>query len=262
MGKQGWVTHRLQSLLDRTQTRNSGIFTALQFMHPHPHHAGHHHPLPHATDPAPKVQRLWSALVLIGGLSIAELAVGYWSHSLALLAESGHMISDGLAMGLALAAAWIAQRPHKHHDRWQKIETLAALMNGLGLVGIGVWIGWEAIVRLQAPPIEIASLPMLITAGLGFGINSLNVALLHQDSQDDLNLRGAFLHVLADAISSVGVIIAALAVATLHWLWADGVVSLFVAGLILLSAIPLLTESVKVLTEGKPLEDKSAQVRS
>lgn len=231
-------------------------------MHPHPHLPGHSHSFSHADHPALKTQRLGIALVLMGGLAIAELAVGYWSHSLALLAESGHMISDGLAMGLALVAAWIAQHPPEHNDRWQKIETKAAFMNGLSLVAIGGWIGWEAIARLQAPPAEIASLPMLITASLGFSINSLNVMLLHQGSQDDLNLRGAFLHVLADAVSSVGVIIAAIAVATLHWLWADGVVSLLVAGLILLSAIPLLIESVKALVEEKPAEGKSAQVQS
>lgn len=215
-------------------------------MHQHAALPCHHHTTVPAPQSATKIRLLWIALSLICGLSIAELTIGYWSHSLALRAEAGHMIADGLAIGLALLAAWLAQR-QTLDTQSQQIETIAALLNGFGLVLIAGWISWEAIERFQTPPTEIASLPMLLTAVLGVGVNSVNVSLLHRDSHTDLNLRGVFLHVLADAISSLGVLVAAIVVATWQWLWADGLVSLFVAGLILLSAVPLIAASWKRL---------------
>jgi cobalt-zinc-cadmium efflux system protein len=188
-------------------------------------------------------------LVLICSFSLTELAVGLFSHSLALLADSGHLASDCFALILALFASWMAQRRRSKDlasgNHW--VEVLAALINGVGLVAIALWIGWEAIVRLQSPPVEILSLPMLATATVGLGVNSINIFLLHKDSHHDLNLRGAFLHVLADAASSVGVILAAIAVWALNWLWADGVITLFVSGLIIVSATPLIVQSLNAL---------------
>ena len=197
-----------------------------------------------------KVRLLWTALVLVGCFSLAELAVGYWSHSLALLAESGHMISDSLALALALLATWIARFPTSNQATfgYRRVEIVAALANGIGLVAIAVWIAWEAITRLQSPPADILSLPMLITASVGLGVNSVNALLLHDSSHHDLNLRGAFLHVTADAASSVGVILAALAVYYLNWLWADAVASLLVATLLSLNAISLIRDSLRILS--------------
>ncbi|MBW4546285.1 MAG: cation diffusion facilitator family transporter [Symplocastrum torsivum CPER-KK1] len=196
-----------------------------------------------------KVRLLVTVLVLICSFALAELAVGLFSHSLALLADSGHMASDCFALILALLATWLSQRRRASNlesgNHW--FEVLAALVNGVGLVVIAVWVGWEAVERLQSPPVEILSLPMLATASVGFGVNSINIFLLHKDSHNDLNLRGAFLHVLADAASSVGVIIAAIAVWALNWIWADGVISLFVSGLIIISATPLIIQSLNTL---------------
>jgi cobalt-zinc-cadmium efflux system protein len=134
------------------------------------------------------------------------------------------------------------------------VEVLAALVNGVGLVAIALWIGWEAVDRLQSPPVEILSLPMLATASVGLGVNSVNIFLLHKDSHDDLNLKGAFLHILADAASSVGVIVAAIAVWALNWMWADGVISLLVSGLIIISATPLIIQSLNALFAKPPKE--------
>jgi cobalt-zinc-cadmium efflux system protein len=134
------------------------------------------------------------------------------------------------------------------------VEVLAALVNGVGLVAIALWIGWEAVDRLQSPPVEILSLPMLATASVGLGVNSVNIFLLHKDSHDDLNLKGAFLHILADAASSVGVIVAAIAVWALNWMWADGVISLLVSGLIIISATPLIIQSLNALFAKSPKE--------
>ena len=210
------------------------------------HHTTHTN---HSSPPASKVRLLVTALILICSFALAEFGVGLFSHSLALLADSEHLASDCLALVLALLATWIAQRRRSHHAMpgTGRVEVLAALVNGVGLVAIAFWIAWEALVRLQSPPVEILSLPMLATASVGLGVNSVNILLLHQHSHDDLNLKGAFLHIVADAASSVGVILAALAVWAMHWLWADGVISLLVSGLIIISATPLIIQSFKAL---------------
>lgn len=233
-------------------------------MHQHSAACNHHQPSNHSQT---KQTQLAIALLLIAGFAIAELLVGLTSSSLALVAEAGHMASDSFALALALLATWIAQLPKRHQANevlagssmsgsppeaqpqtaW---ETWAALVNGLGLIAIGGWIAWEAIQRLQTPPETIASLPMLITASIGLAVNSVNIALLHRGSNHDLNLRGAFLHVLADALSCIGVIIAAIAVAVFHWLWVDGAISLFVAALILLGSSALVIQSARRLRDG------------
>lgn len=227
----------------------------------HQHSADCHHD---AIEPQTKQTHLIIAVLLIGSFAVAELLIGMTSGSLALIAEAGHMASDSLALVLALVATRLAQQPQPSllSDSFAGItgepssaltskiawEAWAALVNGLGLVAIALWIGWEAIERLQSPPEAIASLPMLITAGIGLVVNTINIALLHHDSAHDLNLRGAFLHVLADAMSCIGVILAAIAVATLHWVWADGVISLVVAGMILIGATPLVVKSMQGLS--------------
>ena len=226
---------------------------------PDPSHASCAHchaPDSHALDSIAKRTQLSIALLLIGSFAAIEFTVGHLSHSLVLVADSGHMVSDGLSLGLALLAAWGAQRARQRNASEsaaaQSWETWAALVNGLSLTVIAGWVAWEAIDHLQAPPQEIASLPMLITASVGLAINTANIAVLHRGSQHDLNLRAAFLHVAADALSSIGGIVAAIGVAVFHWLWADGAISLFVAGLISLSAVPLVGQSLRRLT--KPVQ--------
>lgn len=223
------------------------------------HHSSscdHHSiPTPGLSQPLNKVRLLIIAVVLIFSFSLAELAAGLFSHSLALLADSGHMVSDCFALVLALLATWIARRRSASGDSVQGnhwVEVLAALVNGVGLVAIAFWIGWEAIERIQSPPVEILSLPMLATASVGFGVNSVNILLLHKDSHHDLNIKGAFLHVLADAASSVGVILGAIAVWALDWLWIDGVISLIISGLIIISTAPLIIQSLNALFAKSP----------
>lgn len=219
-------------------------------MHHHHHHCVHSCNSESESDRLHKVRLLWTTLVLVSCFSLSELAVSIWSHSLALQAESGHMMSDSLALGLSILAAWISQRRSEQLSfGYRRVEVLAALANGMGLVAIAVWIAWEAIARLQSPPTDILSLPMLITAGLGLGVNTINAFLLHDSSHNDLNMRGAFLHIIADLVSSIGVILAAIAVWLMHWLWADGAIGLFVSGLIFVSAIPLIVQSLNLLGE-------------
>lgn len=215
----------------------------------HQHSASCIHHTHESSQPANKVRLLVTALILICSFSLTELAVGLFSHSLALLADSGHLASDCFALILALLASWMAQRRRSGNvaagNHW--LEVLAALVNGVGLVIVALWIGWEALDRFQSPPVEILSLPMLATASVGVGVNGINIFLLHKDSHHDLNLKAAFLHVLADAASSIGVILAAIAVWALNWLWADGAISLVVSGLIIVSAVPLIVQSLNTL---------------
>jgi cobalt-zinc-cadmium efflux system protein len=207
-------------------------------------------------DPQVKRRQLLGALVLIGGFAAIEWGAGQFSHSLALVAEAGHMLSDCLALGLALAATYIT-RPALR-DGWlgqhqleiqpdRRAETAAALINGVGLLALASWISWEAWENLQQPAVEIATTPMLVTAIVGVGINAINVKLLHQGSDHDLNLKGALLHVIADMASAIGVIVAAIGVAVFHWIAADCVISFGIAGLIVVSAVPLIWASTQAL---------------
>ncbi len=222
-------------------------------MHFHGSHCVHHHTHDHETghlhspDRAMSATKLKSLLLVIGLLGLlagTEVGVSYWSHSVALLADAGHMLSDGLALGLAIVAVWLSQteRVQQHPQGAARVERGTALVNGLMLVVIALSIGWESWQRLQSPPTEILSLPMLSMAIAALVVNTVNALILNRNSQDDLNLRAAFLHVFADALSSFGVILAAIAVWAWHWLWADCAIGLVVAGLILLTTIPLLQQ--------------------
>jgi cobalt-zinc-cadmium efflux system protein len=207
-------------------------------MHPpHTTDCHNHHPV----DSSTKKRQLLTALGLIGSFAIVECLVGFSSHSLALIAEAGHLVSDCLALLLALGATWLAQSGRHRAETW------AALINSVVLLILASGVAWAAGQRLQAPAVEIASQPMLLTAMLGLVINGINIALLHRGSEHDLNLRAAFLHVVADALGAVGVILAAIAVALPHWLWADGAISLVIAGLIIISALPLIAQSWQTL---------------
>lgn len=215
------------------------------------------------TQPSQKTKLLWIALGLLTIFLVAEWSTGLWSHSLSLQADAGHMLSDVAALGLTLLASWLAQSPAAGQATFghRRVEILAALANGIGLLVLSALIAWEAINRFQVPE-PVLGLPMLIVASVGLVINTLNINLLHQHSHDDLNLRGAFLHLVADAASSVGIILAALAVHFLNWLWADAAVSLLVACLTGVSAIPLVQESIAVLMEYAPKSIDLAQVEA
>ncbi len=222
----------------------------------------HHHPIGVASDcdrcaaaanPA-KLRRLWIALIIISTFSAAEVWTSSLSHSVALLADAGHVVSDSVALAAALLAAWIAQLPASSQAPfgYRRVEILAARANGLGLVAIALWIGWEAIGSLQRGPSDILSLPMMITAAVGLLVNSLNALLLRGHSHDDLNVRGAFLHMVADAIGSLGILLGGLLIWAFQWMWVDGVISLAIAAMIFTGALPLIRQSVNILLEKTP----------
>jgi cobalt-zinc-cadmium efflux system protein len=215
------------------------------------------------TTPAEKIRVIRVAIVLLSSLFATELTIALQSHSLALLADAGHLLSDVAAMGITLLAVWLAQRPASDRATFghRRLEILAALVNGIGLLAIAAYIAWESWERWQSPP-EVLGLPMLVGATIGLVVNGLNMALLWHHSQDDLNLKGAFLHVVSDAASSIGVIIASITIYCWHWTWMDTTASLCVAGLTALSALPLVQQSLIILLEYVPPEIDPVAVKA
>jgi cobalt-zinc-cadmium efflux system protein len=194
-----------------------------------------------------KVKLLWWVLGLRSGLFLVELGTGLWSHSLSLLAGSGHLFSDLVVLSLTLLVTWLSQREStaQRPFKYRRLEAWVALLNGVSLSAIAVLIAWKAIQHLQAPE-PVLGFSMLIAAGLSLVINGMSIALLHEDSHHDLNVRGVLLHGVADAASAISLVLAALAVYYFNWLWADAVGSLLVAFTIGFSAIFLITASLRV----------------
>jgi cobalt-zinc-cadmium efflux system protein len=194
---------------------------------------------------------------------IAEAVGGWWTNSLALIADAGHMLTDVAALTLTLFAIWFAERPatSKKTYGYYRLEILAAFVNGIALVLLSIWIIYEAINRWQDPP-EIAATPLTIIAVGGLIVNIVAAYLLHSDHQHDLNMRGAFLHVVGDLLGSVAAIIAGGLIWTMGWLWADAVGSILISAIIILGAWRLILDSVNVLLEGTPRHISLAAVES
>lgn len=184
---------------------------------------------------------------------VAEVVGGLWTGSLALLADAGHMLSDVAALTLSLFALWLAERPAPlaRTFGYRRIEILAALANGTALVVVAVFILFESIERYADPP-EVLGLPMLVIATGGLLVNVAGMLLIARGREQSLNLRGAWLHLLSDALGSVGAMAAGVAI----WLFgiriADPLASALIAVLVLWSAWALLRETVDVLLESAP----------
>lgn len=206
---------------------------------------------------------LWVSLAMLGSFFVAELAAGLWSGSLALQAEAGHILSDVSALVLTLIAKHFAAQPATSKATFghQRVEILAALANSIALMTIATFIGWESVIHLRSPE-PVMGLPMLLVSGVGLIVNSINIALLHESSHDDLNLRGVFLHMVADAASSVGTLVAALAIYLWSWTWVDAVISLLIACLVICSAIPIFQQSWEILMEYAPSRIDLADVEA
>ena len=193
------------------------------------------------------------AVALTVTFVVVEAVGGWFAHSLALLSDAGHNLADAAALGFSWYAIWIAGKP-SHQGMtfgYHRVGIFAALVNAVSLVLIAVFIGWEAIVRIRQP--EAANGTLMIGVALaGIVVNLLIGLWLHKGSKDDLNVRSAYLHMLGDAVSAFGVVIAGVLVATTDVPLADPVVSLLIAGLILYSSYGVLRESTTVLLEGTP----------
>ncbi len=207
------------------------------------------------------VQRLLIALTLAFLYMLAEVVGGWLSGSLALWADAGHMLSDSAGLLLSLFALWMVRRPGTSQQTFGLVraEILAAAINGLLLVGVAVGIAWEAWERWHAPQEIRVGLMAVIALG-GLVVNLLMLRVLHGGHEHNLNLRGAWLHVMGDALGSVGVLVAAGCI-QMGWLWADPLVSVVIALLVVVSAWRLVADAAAVLMEHSPRSVDVAEVR-
>jgi len=215
-------------------------------------HGGHGHSNDHDAN-GKNLQRVMIALVLTGLFMVVEIVGGIISGSLALLADAGHMLTDTMALALAAMAFHVSKRPPdgKLTFGYQRFQILAAFVNGISLLAIVGWILFEAVMRFLNPN-EILGETMLVVAAAGLLVNLISFAVLHSGDQDNLNIRGAALHVAGDLLGSVAAIVAALVIIYTAWTPIDPILSVAVAMLILKSAWSLVKRSAHILLEGAP----------
>lgn len=206
-------------------------------------------------------RRLSIVLLLTSVYMVAETVGGWWTGSLALLADAGHMFADAAALTLALMAVWFGARPATSSKTfgYYRLEILAALINGVALILVSLLILYEAYQRWANPPLVRSTVMMAVAAG-GLMINLVCAWLLHRDHEEDLNVRGAWLHVMGDALGSVGAIAAGALMSVYGWYAADPLFSSVIALLIVWSSWHLIRESTNVLLEGTPAHINLAAV--
>ena len=208
-------------------------------------------------------RRLSIILALTTLYMFAEFFGGLWTGSLALLADSGHMLADVAALMLALLAVWFSSRPATPSKTfgYYRLEILAALVNGAGLVLISFFIFYEAYSRWSAPP-HVRSGAMIMVATGGLAVNLVCARLLHHERHDDLNVRGAWLHIVGDALGSIGAMAAGALIAVFGWNAADPLISVFIGLLIVWSSWNLIRDATNVLLEGTPAHINLAAVEA
>ena len=200
-----------------------------------------------------KENRFVLALTLTGLIFLAEVIGGLWTGSLALLSDSAHVFMDAFALGLSYLAIRAARLPanDKHTYGYHRMQVLAALVNGATLLLISVGIMREAWSRFQNPEPVLAG-PMLFIAIIGLVVNLIVAFTLSGHDHDDLNTRAAYLHVLGDALASVGVIVVGVILLFVSWTWLDPLASVLIGLLLLVSSGRVLKEAVHILAEGMP----------
>jgi len=207
--------------------------------------------------------RLAISFAIIATFFVVEAVGGLVTNSLALLSDAGHMLSDVIGLGMALAAIQAARRSGKGAQRsfgLYRLEILAALANAVLLFGVALYVLYEAVQRFRDPP-EVLGVPLLVVATLGLLANLVVFGLLHQGSKESLNVEGAYLEVLADTIGSVGVIIAAIVLATTGWPYVDPIVGAGIGLFILPRTWRLGREAVRILIQAAPAGISLDQVR-
>jgi len=219
--------------------------------HSHGHDHGHHHGHSHA--PANFDRAFAIGITLNLGFVIAEVAFGLASHSLALLADAGHNLSDVLGLGLAWGAVWLGRKPATPRFTYgfRRSSILASLFNAVFLLLAVGAIAWEAVQRL-ASPAAVDSTTVMIVAAVGIAVNGITAWLFARGAKGDLNIRGAFVHMASDAAISAGVVVAALVTLYTGWLWLDPVVSLAIVVLIVAGTWGLLRESMRLALDAVP----------
>jgi cobalt-zinc-cadmium efflux system protein len=197
--------------------------------------------------------KFWLALSLTLSFTVVEALSGVFSHSLALLSDAGHNFTDVLALGLAAYAVWIGKKPasSKNTYGFHRVAILTALFNASSLLIIAIAIAWGAYDRFVHPT-TVGGIPMIIVAAVGLLMNTVIASELAGEAKHSLNARAAFIHMAGDAISSFAVVIAGVLVHFFGWIYADPIVSLMIAGIILFSGVGIIQESISVLMESVP----------
>lgn len=216
---------------------------------------GHHHEHGHDHSHGANKKVLLLSFIIITGYMIVEAIGGFLTNSLALLSDAGHMLSDSISLGIAMLAFTFGEKAASYSKTYgyKRFEILAAVLNGITLIGIALFIFYEAIERFTNPP-EVATTGMLVISTIGLLINILVAWIMMRgsDTKDNLNMRGAFLHVLSDMLGSVGAIVAALLIMFFGWGWADPLASVIVALLVVRSGYYVTKAAIHVLMEGTP----------
>lgn len=199
------------------------------------------------------LRNLKLALFLTAFYMLAEAVGGWLTNSLALIADAGHMLTDVAAMSLTLGAIWFALRPANERKTfgYYRAEILAALINGIALALISIWVCFEAYERWHSP-VEVKGFALTMIAVGGLLVNIFCAYLLHAGHKHDLNMRGAWLHVMGDIFGSITAILAGILIVAFGWQWADAVCSVLISLIIIYGAYNLIRESVNVLLEGTP----------
>jgi cobalt-zinc-cadmium efflux system protein len=222
----------------------------------HAHNHSHSHGNSHDHGRNSNKKGLTIALIITAGIMVLEFFGGIITNSLALLSDSGHMLSDVSSLALSLLAMGFAIRPPSPRKTYgyYRFEILAALLNGVALFVIAGVISWEAYLRILDPP-SVASGSMMLISVIGLVANLLSawVLMKNSDVKENINVRIAYLHVIGDALGSVGAIIAAILIQTFAWYIADPIISILVAVLILKSAWGVVSHSFHILMEGTPI---------
>jgi cobalt-zinc-cadmium efflux system protein len=258
VGRASSVLHMSGAAIRTVTSSHRGHVSA-----PHAHHPDHVH-LPRRGDRSERQEdrkRLGAALISTSVIALVEAVGGYLTNSLALMSDAGHMLTDISALALSLLALWFASKPANVRKTYgyYRLEILSALVNGVLLLGITGVITWEAYHRFRQPEVVQVG-PVLAVSGVGLLANLVALALLRRSRS--MTVRGAFLHVLGDALSSVGVMIGAALMAFTGWFVIDSLISLAISVVIIVGAYRLVRDAVDVLLEATPSHVDMEEIRS
>ena len=221
--------------------------------------AGHDH-----SNAGTRVSRMVIAAAILTAFFALELTTALLINSIALLADAGHMLTDLVAMFMGLTAVLLARRGSSSPARtygWHRAEVFTAVANAVLLIGVAVFILYEAFERLGNAP-EVPGVPMIVVALAGLLANAVVVFLLRSHSQESLAVKGAYMEVVADTVGSIGVLIAGIVTVTTHWPYADVVVAVFVALWVLPRAIALARAALRILSESSPTHIDVEELRT
>jgi cobalt-zinc-cadmium efflux system protein len=225
--------------------------------------AGHNHS-PAETDGSRMIPRMLIAAAILAAFFVVELTTSLLINSIALLADAGHMLTDVVAVFMGLAAVTLARRGSSSPSRtygWHRAEVFTAVANAGLLMGVALFILWEAIQRLRETP-SIPGVPMIVVALAGLVANLVVALLLRSHSEQSLAVKGAYMEVVADSVGSLAVLIAGVVTVTTHWPYSDVVVAVLVALWVLPRAISLARDALRILSESSPIHIDVEELRS